>query len=180
MRTTFFKPLGRYLLKRSADRKNRSAASVKLATANSIGIVYAFHDDASLQLIRQYAEKLRKEGFREVRLLIYFPTKKKAAGHAEGRNEIFYNGNETNWLGAPSTDRAKDFCSKRFDVLMDFSEGVFALDYLVAKSDAVWKIGRAASDRTFLHDMLIKTGKNPDLHFVVEQVDFYMRMMAHG
>lgn len=137
-----------------------------LADARTIGIIYDSTNPDNDIIITRFAENLRKQG-KQVEILGFVDDKK-----IDHKADIqVFNNTKLSWTRVPNDTRVDAFNAKDFDLLLACFTGTnFPLEYVVATSNAKWRVGPYAEGKTAYYEMMINLGGKTELAYLLEQM----------
>ncbi|NOZ48358.1 MAG: hypothetical protein GXO79_16525 [Chlorobi bacterium] len=89
----------------------------------------------------------------------------------------FFCKKDLNYFYIPKSDKVQKFYTEKTDVLIDLSlTNIFSIKYIVALTNATFKIGRFTKDNSF-NDMMIDISKNKSLDYLIQQTLHYFSII---
>lgn len=170
----------RRALRREAapDRPRRG---VNLADAQKIGLLYTDTDEAGYKRIKTLQRHLTSEyGTRTVNALCYVPQKEKQlpVWHTQTPERAYFTKDDLSWCFKPSGE-AQTFEQTPFDVLIDLTDGTHVpLQFVVARSVAGMKVGRASAPRANDYDLTLEVGSGASIQVFMQEVERYLTQMT--
>jgi hypothetical protein len=138
-------------LQRMLQHKKHRVAPL-FAEAKQVGILFNADNQAMEKPLAAFIRQLEKEG-KSVSSLMFFDNERQAA--FQFPYEVF-TGNEIDWLGNITSEKAKKFMEKKFDYLFCFSTQPTALiDLLLANSEAKCRIGFYQEGREAFYELML-------------------------
>lgn len=88
----------------------------------------------------------------------------------------FFSLKNLDWYFRPKSQFINDFINEKFDILFDLSVGdFFPVHYVITLSPSEYKVGRFKNTEDY--DLMIETGKNKQISFLVDQIKHYLNMI---
>jgi len=145
-------------------------ALISLEGAHTMGIIFTATNPILDEAILKFAGRLRSEG-KEVELLAYVNDKK-----TESKPGItVFNRKHLNWVDVPQNEQVEKFTRKKFDLLLAcFTGDNLPLEYIAGVSNARWRVGIYAENKTGLYDMMVNMGGRKDLAYFLEQTAYFL------
>ncbi|NQV53888.1 MAG: hypothetical protein HQ500_11935 [Flavobacteriales bacterium] len=170
-----FRPLVKYLMKRSLKELDRQPSLVKGEHIRDVAIVVGYRSDESFAHAQQYVKEWRKRGMRSVDLYVYFPNKKQLESYSPNPKDIPFLRKDFNLAGKATAPGLVQALRAEYDILIDLTRGrFFACDVVIAKIKAKWKVGESDEDRAFLLDLMIDIKQDPDVRKLMHYMDHYI------
>ena len=163
-----------YFYKRSLEQRITQSkpqhAIINMPQVHTVGIVFDSTNPANDSAVLSFAEQLKSAG-KEVELLGFVNDKK-----TESKPGItIFNRKALNWLDIPTTEPIESFAQKKFDLLLAcFTGEHLTLEYLTAISNARWRVGAYAENKTGFYDMMINVGDKTDLQYLLDQSVYFL------
>lgn len=173
---TFF---GEKLLK-SKLHTPRKAAVHNFADARSVAILYKEKGESFYILVKQYVKYLREEhGIRDIMAMAYIEDKRALPHyHVHKLKYDYFTSAELNWRMEPTCDQVRKFVSEPFDILIDFEkEACLPLRFVLAESQAAFKVGYYHPDNEPYYDMMLASGENDTFDEYIRQVNHYLTLI---
>ncbi len=169
---------GSYFLRQEMRIRTREVQSMGLASARSIGIIFNAKDERTFKLIREFSDKLRGGGLRQVKSLGFVPKAEVASFLQSSQDFDFFTRDDFNWYYKPKGRKVVGFMSEPFDILIDLRLNKFiSLLFIVGLSRAHFKVGRFGKGYEDFYDLMINVDANSDLSFFIEQIQHYLNMI---
>jgi hypothetical protein len=167
--------IGRFFLSRDhAEKISRYSQSFK--EIESIGILYEATGD-DVNMVRQYATKLRNEG-KKVYELGYYNQKELTFDVNFTLNSEYLHRQHMRWYGLPMADAVNGFKAEPFDLLLNlYTTDVLPLFYVSLHSKAKFRLGKYEQINLEFFDMMIDTGKDQALQSLINNIDHYIRKL---
>jgi len=145
------------LLRRSIEKRelSREKKIISLEKAQTIGIICQITDEDSYKEIYALFSKLQSHT-RTVWVMGYIDEKNVPYFCLQQLSADYFSKKHLNWYGKPEFVQLKDFLSKNFDMLLDFSrEDLPPLRYILSSSNAKLLMGANEYSQD-LYDVYIK------------------------
>lgn len=165
------------MLSREIAERKKKSKMIGYEQVEHIGIVY---DAAYIEkegIVHQYANKLRSEGKKV--FLLGFVDMKQLPGNKKFSLQSEYFWKETlNSFNLPVKNKLSRFLEMEFDWLLNlYLDPVLPLMAIAAYSHAKYRIGPAIEGGVKYFDAIIDTGDKQDLTFLIDQMDFYLKVI---
>ncbi len=169
--------IGHLMLSREIAERKKKSKMTGFTQVEHIGIVYDAAFIEKENMVHQYANKLRSEGKKV--FLLGFVDMKQLPGNKKFSLQSEYFWKETlNGINLPSKTKLSRFLEMEFDWLLNlYLEPVLPLMAIAAYSHAKYRIGPAIENGVKYFDAIIDTGNKKDLAFLIEQMDFYLKVI---
>ncbi|HWB64991.1 MAG TPA: hypothetical protein VG603_15845 [Chitinophagales bacterium] len=166
--------LKRFFYNRSLNARlttiNLNHSVVNIEGVHSIGIIYDANNSANDVAINQFAENMRTSG-KQVEILAFVTDKKMESKPGMA----LVNGKGVNWVDVPVEEKAFQFANKNFDLLLCCFIGEnLSLEYISAISQAQWRVGVFAENKTALYDMMVNMGGQTSLQYFIDQSIYFL------
>jgi hypothetical protein len=150
--------------------RKANTAITNLADAKTVGILYDSTNPSNDIIIARFAEQLRNNG-KQVDILAYINDPK-----IESKADIaLFNKKAITWCRVPQSDKATQFASKPFDLLLCcFTEENLPLEFISATGNAKWRVGAYRINKTHCYDMMIQLGNKTDLQYFITQSTHFL------
>lgn len=149
-----------------------------LNAARSIGIIFNAKDERTFKLIREFSDKLRGGGLRQVKSLGFVPKDDVASFLQSSQDFDFFTREDFNWYYKPKGRKVVGFMSEPFDILIDLRMNKFiSLLFVVGLSRAQFKVGRFGKGYEDFYDLMINVDSNSDVAYFIEQIQHYLEMI---
>jgi hypothetical protein len=148
--------------------------------ARSVAILYREKGESFFILVKQYVKYLKQEhGIREIMALGYIDDKKAVPHwHVHRLKYDYFTKGDLNWRYQPQCDQVNSFVSKNFDILIDFEkEPCLPLRYVLAESNAAFKVGYYHPENEPFYDMMLQTGERDTFDEYITQVNHYLKLI---
>jgi len=171
--------IGRSALKSRSSSVKRAVVNFDYSKATQIGILWDATNDSGINIISSFNKKMSESG-KHVEVLAFVPGKE-VTDRLTGLTYMrFLRSTDLSFTYVPVSDDAKLFMTKKFDVLIDINPSrVFPLTYIASLSHSLIRVGiDNDSDRdNSPYDLMIQTGKIPDIGIFLEQAVHYLSMI---
>lgn len=158
--------------------RSREVQSMGLDSARSIGIIFNARDERTFKLIREFSDKLRGGGLRQVKSLGFVPKAEVASFLQSSQDFDFFTREDFNWYYKPQGRKVVGFMSEPFDILIDLRLNKFiSLLFIVGLSRAHFKVGRFGKGYEEFYDLMINVDSNEDVSYLIEQIRHYLQML---
>lgn len=170
--------IGRYFLDRQLESIRRESKGIPLSDAKRVGILFSGEDEETLKAITGFVNELRSAG-KSVRSLGYVSREKAAVTLRTAWNLEFFSQSDLHWYFRPESRHVVSFIEEPFDVLIDLRmrKGL-SVPYMVALSNARFKVGCYHDEEGALHDLMIRTDKEVSIAEFIAQVRHYLNMLG--
>ncbi|MBW3545764.1 MAG: hypothetical protein KY428_09255 [Bacteroidetes bacterium] len=151
-------------------RQNRSRRmSTTYREAKSVGIVFTMHHLEDYEAIRQFENKLKKDG-KVVKVLSYLP---KNVENFDFHYDIFSHTDFTA-TGKIKAENIKEFIQQKFDYLicLDKAPNMY-IDYIMAASAACFRIGNYGENKEPLFELMIRQNGSDSVSNLIKQIQHY-------
>ncbi|MFI5221812.1 MAG: DUF6913 domain-containing protein [Bacteroidia bacterium] len=167
--------IGRFLLKRELKHHKRKHSFTRFSRVDSIGIVYNAEKTEEENMVNDFANKLRLEGKKVFLMgfvnLKFLPHSKKFLF----QNEYFWR-EKLDRFNLPVKGKIGQFLHSDFDFLLNlYLEPSLPMQAIAGYSAAKYRVGANMEGGLDFCDALIDVGKNKNLNFLIQQIDFYLR-----
>jgi hypothetical protein len=150
-------------------------AVINFDDAHSIGIIYDSTNPDNDIIITRFAENLRQQG-KTVEILGYVDDKK--IDHKA--DIVVFNKKNLSWARVPKDERVEQFATKKFDLLLAcFTAANLPLEYVAGISQARWRVGVFNESKLACYDMMIKTGENSNLQYLLDQTIYFLKQIRY-
>lgn len=167
--------IGRWQLAREVKTKRIKRKLIPFSQVEHIGIVYNAALKEDELLVSKYAQALRNEGKR-VFMLGYVDLKQLPPSKKFMLNSEFFWREKLNGINLPIKGKIGQFLELEFDVLMSiYSEPLLPMQAVAAYSNAKYRVGPHLEDGLGFFDLMVDTGTEKGIPFLIEQLDFYLR-----
>ncbi|MDB5282367.1 MAG: hypothetical protein JWO06_1442 [Bacteroidota bacterium] len=148
---------------------------INLDDSKSVGIIYDSTNPDNDIIITKFAEGLRKDG-KTVDILGYVNDKK-----IDHKADILvFNKKNLSWTQVPDDTRVEQFAAKKFDLLLACFIGQnLPLEYVAAISNARWRLGVYAANKTEYYDMMINLGEKNNIQYLLDQAIYFLKQIKY-
>lgn len=169
------KYIGLYSLKRKIHLLKRKRKIHNFDTAKKAGVIFTCSSEDDFEAVRNFKKYLEEKKIKTFAL--GFINDKQIPDHFLLRTGFnFFSLKNLDWYFRPKSPFINDFINDRFDILFDLSASdYFPVHYIVTLSPAEYKIGRFRNTEDY--DLMIETGKNKQISFLVDQIKHYLIMI---
>jgi len=153
--------IGTKILNRKIRGKTRNVRVCNINDAKKVGIVYNADYVISYELIKNLTKNLSDKGIK-VDALGYVQSKKLIDHYLFRKGFDFFTKSQLNWYNKPIDRSVTDFIEKPFDILINLNlEKSYPIDYIVAMSNATFKVGRLFKGVNYI-DLMIDIEKEKE------------------
>lgn len=153
---------------------------VSFDKAKTIGILYDSTNEKYFEIVKRYVKEIRERHHKDVLSLGFYDDKILPPMRFSKLGMDFFTRKDLNWYFKPVTPVVRNFVSRKFDILIDLHTGNnFPFRYIVAMSQANFKIGKydRASERQY--DFMISNAGQISVPQFIDQVNMYFRLFKH-
>lgn len=168
---------GENLLKKRLKTKRKPAVR-NFNDARSIGILYKEKGESFYILVKQYVKYLQDEhGIRDIMALAYVDDKKVLPFYQVHKLKYdYFTKVNLDWRMEPNGDEVNSFLSRDFDILIDFEkEPCLPLRFILAKSNANFKVGYYAEANEPFYDLMLVTKDSATFDDYIAQINHYLK-----
>lgn len=171
------KKLGQWILNSKLKRHERQAAFRNYQNVVNVGVIFNATEQATYELARNYIKKLADKGIK-FKALGFVDSKQVLDFYQKSTHFDYFSRKNINWYGRPNNPNTQEFIDSQFDMLVDLSvENDYPIQYVVALSQACFKVGSKKDEYQNVYDLMIDLGEQKDLAFLIEQIDKYLEMI---
>ncbi len=170
---------GQRLLKKKL-KNNRKSTVHNFSDARSVGILYKEKGESFYILVKQYVKYLQDEhGIREIMALAYIDDKKELPFYQMHKLKYeFFTRASLDWRLEPHSEETTAFIEKEFDILIDFeNEPVLPLRFVLAQSQARFKVGYYSPQNEPFFDLMFETKENGTFDEYIKQINHYLKLI---
>ena len=150
---------------------------MSLHDAGQIGILFHAAAPDEERKVENYADKLRSEG-KKVFMLGYVDEKELPERNKHSVTVQYFCRSDLNSYLKPISSKVKQFERTSFDMLLClFATPVLPLLYVSAHSKANYRTGPQMENGLKYFDGIIDTGEIKSIDFLIEQMDFYLKVI---
>jgi hypothetical protein len=174
-----FKNIARLMLKNkmAAFEKRERNKHFNFSKVKSVGIVFSADNTVQIETVRKYMAVLNNSSKR-VSAICFFQDKDFPVLDQSGLLIDIVLLKEVDFWGVPKPSFVEGFIENKFDLLLDLDiNGAFPVEYVSAMSKALFKVGRYSENNEGIFDMMIEVDSGKDVHYFIEQIDVYLKMM---
>jgi hypothetical protein len=169
--------LGRQNLKSKMLGRKRERTVVSLNDASTVGIVFDPTDPEVYELVKKYVNYL-KEMKKKVKAVGFYDQKDVPASTYSKLEFDYISQKDLAWNKTPSGVIIDNFVNEEYDILIDLNvNDQFPLHYIATLSKAKFKVGKNSGKGTDIYDMVIETGKDKGVKFLLRNLDTYLLML---
>lgn len=167
---TFFYNLSlRRAIKNIAGTKREM---INIEAAKNIGILYNASKVNDVLSISKFEEQLKAQ------CKTVFKLGYQNQGGKEDPGVGIVNKNNINLFGIASDPKVDRFQSKKTDILIcAFNDECLPLEYIAATSKAKFRVGAFNQSKTNYYELMINTGANQDLSYLLQQVLHFLKVI---
>jgi hypothetical protein len=172
--------LAGYMFRKEFGKQHSNRKLIPFEKAASIGIIYDSTDEKDFELVKKYVREIRETHHKEVLALGYYDQKELPPMRFSKLGLDFFTRKDLNWHFKPVAAVVKNFVKKDFDILIDLHNGNSILfRYIVAGSNAKFKIGRYDWKATPFYDFMLSVPENTSLKQLMEQLTHYLNSLRN-
>jgi hypothetical protein len=169
--------LGHLLLTKEIAAHKKKSRMLAYEQVQHVGIVYNATYIEKEAMVHQYANKLRADG-KKVFLLGYVEMKQLPGNKKFSLQSEYFWQETLSPLNLPVKSKISRFIEMEFDWLLNiYTEPILPMLAVAAYSHAHYRIGPAIHGGVRYFDAMIDTGENSSLAFLIEQMDFYLKVI---
>lgn len=181
MKKTFRHKIGRYLFLREFKNNRHNKGLVPFQLAKSIGILYDSTNEKHFEIVRKYVKTMREQDHKEVLALGYYDEKELPPMRFSKLGLDFFTRKDLNWYFKPVAPVVKNFIKHEFDILLDLHTGnSIPFRYIVASSNACFKIGKYEQRALPFYDFMLSVSDNLSFSQFIEQINHYLKSFHHA
>lgn len=168
---------GEKLLKKKL-KSERKPSVHNFEDARSIGIIYKEKGESYYILVKQYVKYLRDEhGIRDIMAFAYIDDKKVVPFYQVHKLKYdYFTKANLDWRMEPHGDEVSNFLSRDFDILIDLEkEPCLPLRFILAKSNASFKVGYYAEANEPFYDLMMATKESATFDDYIAQINHYLK-----
>lgn len=172
--------LAGYMFRKEFGTQHSNRKLIPFKNAGSIGIVYDSTDEKDFELVKKYVKDLRENHHKDVLALGFFNQKELPPMRFSKLGLDFFTQKDLNWHFKPVAPVVKNFIKKEFDILIDLHTGSnITFRYIVAGSNARFKIGRYERKTTPFYDFMLSVPDDISLKQLMEQMNHYLNSLKN-
>ncbi len=169
------KRLGRIAIDSEIRSKHVARKTKSFADSTYIGIVYNASDDEEAKLVQEYTLQLRAQG-KKVFQLGFVQEKELPFKYKFLANTEYFWLKHLKWNYLPSMESVGRFVHEEFDFLLNlYTDRVLWLEAISGLSHAQLRVGKYHPHNKLYYDLMIDTGNDNNLSFLIKQVDRYIK-----
>lgn len=181
MKKTFRQKIGSYLFLREFRQHQSGKQLITFQDARSIGILYDSTDEKNFDIVRKYVKEIREVHHKEVLALGYYDQKELPPMRFSKLGLDFFTRKDLNWHFKPMAPVVRNFVNRDFDILIDLHlANSIPFRYIVASSNARFKIGKYERFATPFYDFMISIREGTTFQQFIEQVNHYLKAFSDG
>jgi hypothetical protein len=162
-----------FIIKRLLKKQNRTPSLVHGNVLKSVAVVADKSSD-QFAIAQGYVNQLRQNGIKTVDFYILFPNQKIQDLYHTKLKDYPFNPKSFGFFGQFNTPELQGIADRKYDVLIDLSEGEDVhCELIIASIDAKWKAGRSTKHKEPLLDFMIDM-KDKDLRNLIHHLDKYL------
>lgn len=166
-----------FFLNRELKGTHVSREIINFSTIKRIGILYVLNDPCDYEKIENLVVGLHNQN-KEVKALAYVTQKIISDRFLPKLSYDFFSKTKINWFYRPHDAKVTDFIRTRFDVLIDLSiPDCLPLHYILAKSEALCRVGPYSPGKEYLYDLMISRQSNATTEEYFFQVIHYLTII---
>jgi len=166
----------RYFMQKRLKAHHVTHEVVNLHQANEVGILFDATNEQNIIWIRRLTEALEKRK-KKVSILGFVNSK-------HPNEQIAYpcfSLKDTNWYLHPVQYMPVYFCEKKFDILINaFVHPVETLEYISTFSNARFRVGCFADDKTHCYDLMINLKESDSLSEFLNNTLHYLQIINNN
>ena len=171
------KSVGQFTLRRLSRRPSRSKQIVNLSIAEKVGVLFNPANKEELAVVKGFLGFLTKLEIK-VFPLAFLDSKRNNIETVLEKHINFVEKKDFNWYHKPLSPKLIDFIRKDFDILINLSlRNSMAVNYIVAKSKARFKVGKYFENLETYCDLMIDVTKSDNLPYLIEQISHYLSVI---
>ena len=168
---------GEVVLQRKAAGMKREKTVVNLLEARSVGLVYKVTDERLFNAVKRLIKELTNDK-RQVMALGFVDDDTIPDYCVAAYSGYYFNRKALNWYKAPKSDYIHTFISKEYDILIDLSSSYdYIIKYIVALSQARFKVGRQRRGFSNYYDLMLRMKKSDSYQDYIEQAIHYLTVL---
>jgi hypothetical protein len=168
--------LARQNLKSRRKKNLRNRKVHNFETAREVSLLFDASSPEDFRYIKEFAGFLSRKNI-EPYMLGFIDSKEIPDEVAIREHCDILSKNDLDWIFRPSSEQAKEFIRKEYDILFDLSlTGNFPLSWLAEMSMANFKVGRY-TEKSNDYDLMIDIKSNPSVEFLIEQIKNYVSIL---
>lgn len=170
--------IGSIVLK-NKTKSNRKRGVYNFETAKKVGLILNANNQATYETAREFMKYIQKFGANAASIG-FVDSQEVLNFYSRQIGMDYFSKKNLNWYGKPKNPKVLDFIQMDFDILIDLSlKDYFPIQYIVAASNAKFKIGRFKKDKSY-YDLMIDISENNSLDFYIEQIKHYLSILKNN
>lgn len=166
-----------WFLKRALKELKRTKKTFGYNQANTFGIMYDASTEENYRQIASLVKELQNDK-KKVKTLGFFNMKDLPEYCFPQLSFEFCNAGNFAWNQKPKDKAVLDFIDSQYDVIIDLTPSdFFHIKYLMAISDASFKVGRFHEKYVDLYDLMIQIDDSTSQEETIKQTIFYLKMI---
>lgn len=160
---------------------NRCCAACNLNNANSLAIIYNATNATDVELVKSLTHSLHQKNI-NIYTLGFVKSKTLNETQLSTANNNFFSLKDLNWYGLPNDLCINEFCNLNADILLNFDlDELPQLTYILAKSNAKFKVGRYSQQNETFYDLMINLpAENANLDELIKQIFNYLQNINYA
>lgn len=167
-------PIG---LKRAIKKMKSGRTSPGYAESNSVLLFFTSEGNQKLALVKGLQNRMEKEGKKVKCLYLLLKEEDKPDVHMDdGMEKLFPE--DFSLFGDIDKPEVRELLNEEFDYLIhaDLAASIYT-DLVVAKSNAVCRIGRYFEGREIEYDMMVKVDEPSKINYLLDQLYHYTKAL---
>lgn len=166
-----------WFLNRALKELKRTKKTFGYTKAKSFGIMYDASTEENYRQIASLTKELQNDK-KKVKTLGYFKNKDLPEYCFPQLSFEFCSAGNFAWNQKPKDKAVLDFINSQYDVIIDLtSSDFFHIKYLMAISDASFKVGRFHEKYVDLYDLMIQIDDSVSQEETIKQQMYYLKMI---
>lgn len=168
---------GRMFLKNEMKNLRRRSVAMGYSDAFKIGILYNATEKENYEAVKNFVRRIRNNS-KEVTSLGFINSRKFPSDQFIKLGIDFFTLGDMNWYYKPTGKKTSNFVKTDLDILICLTlEECLPIDYLVAFSNAKFKIGRFSERNKQFFDFMIDLKPGEKISEFVQQTDHYLQLI---
>lgn len=145
--------------------------------ARSLGLIYKVTDEALFNMVKKLIKDLSNDK-RSIMALGFVDDLTIPDYCVAAFSGYYFNKKVLNWYKAPKSDYISTFIQKEYDILIDLSStDEYVLKYILALSNAKFKVGRQRRGYEKYYDLMLRMKKRATPKEYIDQVIHYLTVL---
>jgi hypothetical protein len=158
----------------------RKPEVVGFGEAKKIGLLYDATDPNNFEIVKAYVKNVRNQQ-KDILALGYVDKKVLPQNQFAQFGIDFFTRKHLNWQMIPNTTIVRNFINEKFDILINLNNNkCFPLRYIVAVSQARFRVGRFDKKNIMCYDLMIHTKNETGIKDFIEEVENYLRQLKRS